>query len=480
VESTDLDPVPATSSSTRASWLEPSRRVVADCRIDPTSDPDEIFARSEELFRAAEQSKELPASTGTKIEQLQQYEVLAVDRLVAILSWGRSGSLLLASYLDGHEDVILLPELCGWGLYEFFDRYQSLGLRAKLLAYPAFKPDNTRFFEGPFRVSPDQYYAAVEAIVSESSQWPVEFVESRRAFVLFVHIAYTLALGRKVAGKRPLIVHALHEWSDRWARCVIEDFPGAKFIHAVRDPISTCDGTFHYLFASQMAQFPRTYFRAPYSALSSLIQRDRAHFGMRARSRAIRFEDLHTDIAGTMFECAAWLGIPYRATLTESTFNGIPYIVKREGVNWSGPRLEQAKRRFRNLSVVDRALLFGMFQQNLEEWRYPYPKIFRCWVVRFLMVLSAILVPTKMEIVAAAALVKRGILPAVRRGAFASAIRVAAGIAYCRLQIIYLLTPAFFKQCARHTALLRVLEKSDVPPASSARLDSPESVGVSR
>ena len=69
----------------------------------------------------------------------------------AILMWGRSGSLLLASYLDGHEDVIMLPELCGWRLYEFFERFQSLPLRDKLIAYPAFEPDYTSVFRRRLR-----------------------------------------------------------------------------------------------------------------------------------------------------------------------------------------------------------------------------------------------------------------------------------------------------------------------------------------
>ena len=70
-----------------------------------TSDPEEILLRANALFRA-EQSKDLRGVIAEKIEDLRHYDVLAMDRVVAIMMWGRSGSLLLASYLDGHEDVM--------------------------------------------------------------------------------------------------------------------------------------------------------------------------------------------------------------------------------------------------------------------------------------------------------------------------------------------------------------------------------------
>src|SRR5713226_1003784 len=44
-----------------------------------------------------------------KIADLRHYDVLGIDRVVAICCWGRSGSYLLASLLDGHDDVITMP-----------------------------------------------------------------------------------------------------------------------------------------------------------------------------------------------------------------------------------------------------------------------------------------------------------------------------------------------------------------------------------
>ena len=162
----------------------------------PAFDPQEILLRANALF-LAEQSMDLGSIISEKIKALQHYDVEAMDRVVAILSWGRSGSLLLSSYLDGHRDVMMLPATCGWKLYEFFEHYPSLSLHDKLLAYPAYKPYFSRFFDGDFPISSAQYYAAVQAILEFYCDWPTEFLESRRAFVLLMHIAYNLALGAR-------------------------------------------------------------------------------------------------------------------------------------------------------------------------------------------------------------------------------------------------------------------------------------------
>jgi hypothetical protein len=416
-----------------------------------TSNPeDEVLLRADALF-GAEQSKDLRAVVAEKIEELQHYDVRGMENVVAIVSWGRSGSLLLSSYLDGHEDVLTLPELCGSLLYQFFDRYPSLPWRDKLLAYPAYDPIYVRFFVGDFAISPERYYAAVQAIVEVYGKWPAEFLESRRAFFLFVHLAYNLALGRRPASSHPFIVHAHHHRDDVIARHFVEDFPQAKFVHTVRDPISSCDGIFHYNLASVDAEA-----LLPFWAFFLLINRDRPHLGMESRTWTVRFEDLHSDRAGTLRDLADWLGLPFQTTLFDSTFNGIPYVVTRDGKGWSGPRLEQTKRRSPNLSRKDRALLFAVFYENFVEWNYPCPRSFGSPIVRCIVFISLFLVPFKMEFLGARAVFKNVTLPAVRDGNIWRAIRSLLGIAYCRLKIIRLLVPAFFRRRAYGVKLLQV------------------------
>lgn len=419
------------------------------------AETEEVLLQAGALFRE-EQVQNLRSIVAEKIKELGHYDVLGMQTAVAILMWGRSGSLLLASYLDGHDDVLMLPELCGWRLHQFFERFQSLPLRDKLIAYPAFLPEYTRFFEGDFAISKTQYYAAVQAIVEVYDSWPAAFLESRRAFFLFVHIAYNLALGRRPATPHPIIVYQQHDRDDVMASHLVEDFPQAKFVHTIRDPISSYSGIFRYVFDGLDKRFPRSYTLTPYWTLYYLTITERPHLGMKSRTRTVRFEDLHGHLAETMHDLAAWLDLSWQATLLGSTFNGIPWVVKRGGVSWTGPRLENVQRRAPDLSPKDRVLLYALFYENFLAWNYGCPKIFEYRMVRCAVAGSLLLFPMKTETIAARKILKRRILPALRRGNIVQVLKSLGGIGLVRLKIMWLLTHDVLRRCTFGTALLQV------------------------
>lgn len=424
---------------------------------EPTasSSLEELRLNAHALF-ATEESGDLESLVADKIDGLRHYDVPAMDKVASIVMWGRSGTLLLCSYMDGHDDVIVLPELCGEPLYEFFERYKSLSLHDKLIGYPCFRPDCTRFFEGDFAISRMHYYAAVQAIVASCNEWPAEFVESRRAFFLFLHIAYNLARGVQPATSRPLIVYTQHYWDPAAASHLVKDFPQAKFVHAIRDPISSCDALFQFHLKA-VERNPIL----PFSALEFLVGRDRPHPGMESRTRAIRFEDLHSDTAATMRDLVEWLGLPYHATLIHSTFNGIPWVVKRGEISWSGRRLGQVQRRSQALSAKDRALMFALFYENFAEWNYPCPEIFRDRFLRCLVFAGLILFPTKMELLAARAIGRQMVLPALWRGNLMRVAKCLLSIGFCRLRIVQLLVPPFLSRCLRRPDLLQIHRRNN-------------------
>jgi hypothetical protein len=270
-----------------------------------------------------------------------------------------------------------------------------------------------------------------------------------------VHIAYNVAIGRRPASANPLIVYAQHDRDDVGARYLVEDFPQAKFIHTIRDPISACDGVFH----SHLGHLAERHIMLPRMVFDCLTNKDRPHSGMEARTRTVRFEDMHCDTPDIMRNLSDWLGLPYQPTLLDSTFNGVPYVVTRAGVSWSGRRLEKVQRHSLYFSLKDRALMFALFYENFVEWNYPCPKIFRHGIVRFMVFASLFLLPTKMEIVGARAVFMSRIVPALRRGNIVLVIKSLIAIALCRLKIIRLLVPVFFQRCAYQTTLLPVDHK---------------------
>lgn len=398
-------------------------------------------------------------------KSLRRYDVQGMNRVASVLMWGRSGSFLLSSYLDGHEDVLMLPESSGYELLEYYEKRRELPLRQKLLGYATLDHEAVKFFQGDFAISPVEYQAAVQAIVESYGDCPPEFLESRRAFFLFVHIAYNLALGRDVCAC-PLIVFAQHLWDNRAAQQLAEDFPEARFIHTVRDPISSCDAVFHY----HLDALGDRFLPLPYTALVCLVDKDRPHTGMESRTRTIRFEDLHSDPDGTMRGLALWLRIPYRPTLLASTFNGIPYVISRDGKTWSGRRVEQLQRLSRHLSPLDRAFLCALLYQNFAEWNYPFPKAFRNPSVRFIVFISLFLVPMRTEFIAARVAWKCRILPSLKKGNLPRAATTLLSLVFCRARIIRLVTPVFLRRATRKTTLLEIgqAEESVEQPAARA------------
>jgi hypothetical protein len=89
------------------------------------------------LFRGQD-AEEIQSLVAAKIEGIRHFDIAGMERALAICSHGRSGSILLASYLDGHDDIIMLPAGLSEKIYPFFERYASLSLRDKLIAYPVF------------------------------------------------------------------------------------------------------------------------------------------------------------------------------------------------------------------------------------------------------------------------------------------------------------------------------------------------------
>jgi hypothetical protein len=357
-----------------------------------------LLQRAHAFFHAKETNAS-QALAASKIEEIRRFDIAAMQTAVAICNCGTSGSLLLASYLDGHDDVIMLPGLLSTAIYLFFDHYRSLSLHDKLIAYPfvaiAGQDDHSKhFFQGEYRIAAADYHAAVNALFDVYGDRPPEFLESRRSFFLFLHIVYCVARGQRPTSPHPLIVYAQHGANAQLAKYLVADFPQARFVHTVRDPITNCSRLFEPYFISHG-------FLAPAHVISHLTSADMPHAKMESSTCAIRFEDLHLHLEETMGAVAAWLGLPYRSSLLESTFNSVPFVWKRGTTAWSGVRPQQAIRDSRNVSFTDRGLLFALLYEDFVAWNYPCPKVFKHASARILTCILVLLIPMKIEIITA-------------------------------------------------------------------------------
>jgi hypothetical protein len=365
-----------------------------------------------------------------KLEILQHYDPPGMEDAVSICFWARSGSWLLQSYLDSHEDLVMLPK--SRQLYPFLFEFESLSLWEKLVAYPTYcelrlGPD-CLLLGGNTTVAPADYYAAVQALFAVYAERPAPWLNARKRFMQFLHVAYAVALGRCPGNSRPLIVYGQHWPNDELAQYFIADFPNGRFVHTIRDPISAFDSfydfevgvTTSHLNEVQEGVGPHPislhYYDPAGQTVRFLLRCDGVLRGMEARTRAVRFEDLHLAPNATMKRLAEWLGIPFRPCMLQSTFNGVPFVWTSRGVSWVGANPDNARRRSNNLNAADRCMIYALLYDDFMAWNYPCPEaLHRRWV-RLCIIALLWLVPMKMELLNAQLIMKGQVLPALRRG----------------------------------------------------------------
>lgn len=433
---------------------------------------------------------ETRAEVAREIEELSRhYDFVGIDTVAAIAPWGRSGSILLASYFDGHDQVMALPALRSNCIYIFFAAYSTLSLHEKLLAYPSFDESHDphsdaagcgrSLFDGPFAIDRHRYSIVAQAVSAVYDTLPPEFATSSKGFFIAVHVTFDRALGRRPRTRTPLIVCALHEWDNPTATHLLEEFPNARFIHTVRDPISSVDRLFDWFFdpnllterqptAAERAESAGRSARyisvlAAWMALRQIIDADRPHRVTEGRTRVVRFEDLHHRTADTMRDLAGWLGIAFASLLTESTFAGRPYVVDRGGKSWSGPRRERLKRDSRNLSRMDRALIYALFYENCLAWGYPCPRVFDYRLLRLAVILLAALRPTRMEAIVAKAAWRRRVWPWLKQGQWRVPADTLARIAFSRAAICHLAIREIPRRLIRRTHPVELSGAKETP-----------------
>jgi Sulfotransferase family len=420
-----------------------------------SDDPDETLQQTLASYRAA-----APLTAAHAVDKLQLargYDVPHMDRVVSILFWGRSGSLLLSSYLDGHDETLVMPATTSGLVYKLFAKYPEFSVWEKLIAYPTnfeltFAGDFgefNQFFGGRFPIEPAEYYAAVHALYQLYGRRDPAWLERRSTFFQLLFVATAVATRRPARNPRPLMVHSQHWFSGEQAAQLLEDFPSAWFIHTVRDPISCFDSWFDHQAAADRFALANLQHRGPHypqpalDTVRLLTAQDRPQPGAEMRSVALRFEDLHVAPERLMQRVAGFLGILYKTSLLESTFNGTAWANVTRGGTWIGANPANAARRSRNLGIRGRALVSVLMYEEFRTWRYPVRAWLRHGGLRAIgfgaIWLSLWVWPMRMERIGAANAWRQQVRPAIKARRFAYAARSLRSLITCHVRLIILL-----------------------------------------
>jgi len=279
-------------------------------------------------------------------------------KVITILSYGRSGTGLMCSLLDGHSKISIFPDHIIQNFYNFWDFYH---LKSKSYIFKKF----TEIFEIVFdpKENKNYFHKSVGEIGSAYScgftqlgdkknyslkvnkNKFIKFLNSyfvknkfnRKNFFIAIHFAYNFCLYKK--NKTEYIVFNFHVPSRKSFKKFLEDFPDASFIQMVREPLI---GMY-----SMFRAFNDKYFfngNYLYSILNHMKSRGNYQFINRKRLIYIKLEDLHKSPKQIIAKLCRKFSLKYENILFLSTINKL----KWHNETGSSPRISGFSEKFIN------------------------------------------------------------------------------------------------------------------------------------
>lgn len=350
----------------------------------------------------------------TRLSQVDQAQVLPdLHKVVAILFYGRSGSMFLGSLLDGHPQLVATP---GTILMDFYNRFWpqhgSLPLETLLREFTDYY---VPMFDArqPGRGEARPNVGKVTGLTKMGSTRSDYLVVDREAFVIRMrrllsgeaitrkrffqatHVAYCHSSGHQSINTNTTIVFPMHIPDADRSVPLLEDFPSARFLHVVREPAQALASHFRHHFTEDRPVFTSGFFNILMRGV--LLGGHALVDGDSRRSIAVRLEDLHSRPRQTLRALAGWLGIEWNDCLLSSTFNGVQWwnVDKSPEISGFSDRII-ARPQSDLLSRLDRNRLQVLTAPQSRAWGYSVRPWLQSRLTRFAVV-PLLAVPFRME-----------------------------------------------------------------------------------
>jgi tetratricopeptide (TPR) repeat protein len=260
------------------------------------------------------------------------------DRLVALLHFGRSGTGLLHSLIDGHPEISTLPSIYlsgffnagvwnkiaagGWrGLPErFVDEFAVLFDAASPKPFPGFLGEDTSYTgrkEGMTTVGESRN----ESLTLDRTKFCAEAFRlmshyetiNPGLFLSIIHAAFEKTIGTTT--EKHTVFYHIHNPDDFAKLNFLRYAPGARLVMMVREPIQSCESWIRVPFEDN--DYDRTSLRI----IAMLFAIDQVAFRTQD-SVGIRLEDLKERPKATLRGLCAWLDVEETPSLYQTTAQG--------------------------------------------------------------------------------------------------------------------------------------------------------------
>ena len=306
-----------------------------------------------EIKEALNNLDESQVSTSFKIddsiivENESRLKAKDIEGFIGIAFYGRSGSVFLQSLLDNHPEIVMLPGLYlldygnFWSfaeqkctsfesLIEFFLNYYEYLFNPKWRAQSSNSTpwdDIIHYCRYDQMGENEEYHLSVdrkkfidelEVVLKEQGEI------NRSTFFISIQVAYFNVLNRPyVNGQKYKIVYPLHtslviKSHHQW---FLEDFPDAKILYSIREPLKNITSTVKYYEKFDMLNDHALMNIFYYSGLLTGPKQLFEGFDL-SRVIAVKLENLHMESRETLERIADFIEISWDEILLKSTFNG--------------------------------------------------------------------------------------------------------------------------------------------------------------
>ncbi|MBT9543956.1 MAG: sulfotransferase [Candidatus Sericytochromatia bacterium] len=343
------------------------------------------------------------------LPQICTLQSLQATEVVALLFWGRSGSVFLQSLLDRHPEILSTPATVLMRFYEVWpDLLRSLVQTRRAFELGALLDAFAEAFPVLFEAAPDTSNCNLDHLGPERDQvLKVSYSDFKQAFLwlaqgfysggleissktffVLLHYAYELAQGLDISDKH-LIAYQLHRPGlNPSTTGFFRDFPQTRVLGMAREPMRALHSHLRmYLEDTRAGQYEAP--RPDYSYHEMV--RDGTYLGYyqhqlggwKALQNAyepplyeMRLEALHAAPESELKKLAQWLGIAWAPCLLESSFNGLTY--------WGDSRAHQPLQGFsrthplsqaweEHFSWLDKEVLWALLAEDLTRQGYGSP-----------------------------------------------------------------------------------------------------------
>ena len=328
-------------------------------------------------------------------------------QMVALVHFGRSGTGLMHSLIDGHPEVSTLPGVyfseyfdhstwdwlisAGWhGMVDrFVSMYEVLFDATSSIPTPAISNKllyNIGITDGMANIGDEknQVLKVDKGLFKTELKRLMAFHNELDTFVFFklVHLAHDSAL--KDPNSKSLIFYHIHN-PDTYAQLNFARFnPDTKWLVMVREPIQSCESSIREPFRA------RDYFGVTSRILTMLFEIDNSVYSGE-NAFGVRLEDLKTKPQKTIPALCKWMGITESESLYEMTAQGKKWWGDPSSPDYSKDGMEpfgktSIKRKVGSIfSENDQFILrtlfypfsvrFGYAEENTEQFKADLQKI---------------------------------------------------------------------------------------------------------